>query len=285
MIPDEQLDFEACVQSGQVFRFVRTDSGWEGVDGDNLIRATKVSGGWEVESAPDSRVWERFLQIDRDLLEIRDRIARIEPRLVPIMAELPGLRTLRPALPEETLFSFLCTANNNMTRIVRMVGFLASKGREVEKGHHIFPKLMDIGNISEDELRQNGFGYRGATIPRVARDLGAREPEWLTQLKGKPYLQARAELSGLHGIGLKLADCVCLFGLHFDEAVPIDTHVWKTLSKWYAPHLSASSLTPSRYAEASCQFRERFGPLSGWAQQYVFYNQYKSYRKWGVKQV
>lgn len=278
MIPDEQLNFDACVLSGQVFRFRRTPDGWAGVDGDNLIEARRVTGGWEVRSRPDPDAWMAFLQIDRDLSEIRDQIARIEPRLVPIMDAMPGLRTLRLACPSETLFSFLCTPNNHMSRIVRMAGYLASQGQEIEAGHHTFPSVDRLAALDESDLRVNGFGYRAATIPAVAQDLVKRGDGWLEALGAKGYLEARAELCSLPGVGLKLADCVCLFGLHFDEAVPIDTHVWKTMTEWYVSEFRSGTLTPARYERASALFRGLFGELSGWAQQYVFYNRYISYR-------
>lgn len=285
MIPDAQLDFDACVLSGQVFRFKRTDEGWAGIDGTNLIEAKRVPGGWEVESRPNRDAWKAFLQIDRDFLDIRRRIASIEPRLIPMLDTFPGLRTLRLASPAETLFSFLCTANNHMSRIVRMTEFLASKGEELEAGHYIFPSVVRLADTSEQELRANGFGYRGATIPAVAKTVLENGDGWLNGLKTLDYLDARAELCRLPGVGLKLADCVCLFGLHFDEAAPIDTHVWKTLAEWYAPVYRYAALSPSRYVEVSNLFRERFGDISAWAQQYVFYNQYISYRTRTVTQV
>ena len=70
MIPDEQLDFEACVSSGQVFRFRLEDGVWRGVDGENLIEARRIQGGWEVASSPDKGAWRRFLRIDVDLVSV-----------------------------------------------------------------------------------------------------------------------------------------------------------------------------------------------------------------------
>jgi len=278
MIPDEQLNFEASVQSGQVFRFVRTDTGWAGIDGDNMIEAERVPGGWIVQSRPNSTAWKQFLQIDLDLAKIRSQMALIEPRLAPIMEALPGLRTLRPSSATETIFSFLCTANNHMSRIVGMTGFLASKGLEVGGGHYVFPTVAQVAEISEAELRSKGFGYRAATIPTVARELLERGEGWLERLKVGGYTNARDELCRLSGVGPKLADCICLFGLHFDEAVPIDTHVWKAAVEWYAPQYGDRPVSPSGYLEVSRRFRERFGKLSGWAQQYLFYNRFISYR-------
>ena len=148
MIPDEQLDFAACVSSGQVFRFRLEDGVWRGVDGGNLIEARKVEGGWDVCSSPDADAWRRFLQIDADLLAVHKGLAACEPRIVPILKRLSGLRTLRPQRADETLFSFLCTPNNHMSRIVAMVNYLASKGKQVAEGHFVFPSVEAIASLT-----------------------------------------------------------------------------------------------------------------------------------------
>lgn len=279
MIPDEQLDFEACVSSGQVFRFRLEDDVWRGVDGDNLIEAQRVEGGWTVSSAPDQGAWKRFLRMDEDLEEIRHRLCELEPRLTPVIAALPGLRTLRPQRADETLFSFLCTPNNHMSRIVGMARFLAGRGERIAEGHHVFPQVEGLASLTEEELRANGFGYRAASIPRVAREVIDRGEGWLEGLKSATYDNARLALMSLPSIGPKLADCICLFGLHFDAAVPVDTHVWKACVEWYVPEAAGKGLTPARYEQARLAFSERFGALSGWAQQYVFFDQFLSYRR------
>src|SRR5437763_6304623 len=45
------------------------------------------------------------------------------------------------------------------------------------------------------------------------------------------YEAARRELMALPAIGPKIADCVCLFGLGHDAAVPVDTHVWQQIGR------------------------------------------------------
>ncbi|HEX2172529.1 MAG TPA: hypothetical protein VHL09_08800, partial [Dehalococcoidia bacterium] len=74
----------------------------------------------------------------------------------------------------------------------------------------------------------------------------------------------------LPGIGPKIADCICLFGLGFDEAVPIDTHVWAITHELFGTQVPSRTLTPRTYRYLGDLWRDRFGPYAGWAQQYLF---------------
>jgi N-glycosylase/DNA lyase len=276
-ISDDELDVGLCVSSGQVFRFRETEQGWVGVDGDNVIEAVRKEGGWSIHSRPERERFRRFFQLDRNLSQISHSIIKCGPELKSFVEKLPGLRVLRPARVDETLFSFLCTPNNHLSRIQRMVNTLGSYGKIVAEDHYVFPSVDVIANISESELRDLGFGYRAATICRVANYLATR-PTWLESLRGKTYEDARGELIEIEGIGLKVADCVCLFGLGHEVAVPVDTHLWQAACAMYMPHLQGKGLTTSRYLAVGNFFRDRFGELAGWAHQYLFYNRVLSYR-------
>jgi N-glycosylase/DNA lyase len=166
-----------------------------------------------------------------------------------------------------------------MSRIIKMTAYLASMGKEAAPGHFAFPTLETIAELEESELRANGFGYRGATIPKVARALLNHGDDWLASLQKGAYEDARTALMALPGIGPKLADCICLFGLHFDAAVPIDTHVWKVCGDWFLPMEQGRPLTRLLYESSRMRFAETFGNFAGWAQQYVFYDEFLSYRQ------
>lgn len=175
---------------------------------------------------------------------------------------------LQPSDPTETFFSFLCTANNNLKRITSMITKLADYG---DQG--IFPRVDRIAAIGEGELRAQGFGYRGATIPSAAREIVFRGGEgYLQELKQAGYKQAHQELVSIKGIGNKLADCICLYGLHYSEAVPIDTHLWQAACRVFFPQYQGKSLTDGRYHEIGDFFRDRFGDLAGWAHLYLYFD-------------
>lgn len=98
----------------------------------------------------------------------------------------------------------------------------------------------------EMHLRELGFGYRAKylhqTALMISRDHG---DGWLDSLRNpespimgckvlsagemlpggrEGYRTAHEELLSLQGVGPKVADCVCLMGLGWGEAVPVDTH-------------------------------------------------------------
>ena len=84
-----------------------------------------------------------------------------------------------------------------------------------------------------------------------------------------PTELARIELMKLKGVGRKVADCILLFGYHKTDVFPTDTWVVQAYNKIYG--------TDKKDAIAiSKHFVELFGELSGFAQQYLFYQMRES---------
>ena len=73
------------------------------------------------------------------------------------------------------------------------------------------------------------------------------------------------ELVQLKGVGPKVADCIALFGFHKEDVFPVDTWIKKVYNCYFGesdnPKLIRQELT------------SRFGNLSGYMQQYLFYYQ------------
>lgn len=272
-VPDRELNAELCVSSGQVFRFARTEDGWAGADGRNLVSVKRADGGWEVDETGST-----LFQLHKSLADIEHDLLSRAQELSPRIRRFTGLRVLHQMHAHETLFSFLCTSNNNLARIVPMVKKLGDYGEPIGEGFHEFPSVARIAEISEAELRAKGFGYRARIIPRVARLLLDKTHGWLESLRSVPYREAHGELCELDGIGPKIADCVCLVGLWHDEAVPVDTHLWQAACELYFPEWKGSDITEKKYRAVGDLMRERFGKLAGWAHQYLFYERILDYR-------
>ncbi|CAN5433884.1 DNA-3-methyladenine glycosylase [soil metagenome] len=273
---DPYFDLSRCVTSGQVFRWQREDDIWTGYEGENLYRIEMTEYGLSVETNASQRDFENLFRLDWNAEKVEADIIERGPELALPAQELRGLRLLRPSSAEETFFTFLCTANNHLSRIGTMVRALAAYGDEDR-----FPSVDRIAAIDPLELRAKKFGYRADSIVLSARQLQGRGPDWLDTLRTVEYETAFNELLLLRGVGPKLADCICLFGLDHTEAVPVDTHIWQQIVRHYRPDWADKSLTLGRYRDAGAVVRDRFGEHAGWAQQILFYDNLLNWRTRG----
>ncbi|KAF8763438.1 N-glycosylase/DNA lyase like protein [Argiope bruennichi] len=196
-----------------------------------------------------------------------------------------GIRILRQD-PVENLFSFICSANNNIPRITGMVGKLCSNYGEKllqidDQTFYTFPTIERLAaDDVENKLRTLGFGYRAKYINQTAKILlKEKPPGWLENLRKISYKEAHEELLTLPGVGAKVADCVCLMSLDKYDAIPVDTHIWQVTLKDYMPHLKNSkTLTHKIYQEIGDFYRERFGKYAGWANTVLFANDLKMFK-------
>lgn len=259
-LADGEIDLRRCLASGQVFRFHEEEPGrWRGGDGPySYCLWMGDRGELNVETDASREEVGRLLNLERPLISVREELAACGPELAPILAAVPGLRLLRPCSFPEVVFCFLCTANNHLSRIAQMIRHL---------------EAVDFNPIdqAEEYWRSRGFGYRGAWIPKVARELAERGDSWPTQIQKLPRKELQRELMQLTGVGPKLADCIALYGLHRDDVTPIDTHLWQALTRLYFPEWQGKSLTSARYHEANEFLVDRFGELAAYAHLYLYH--------------
>lgn len=279
-ILSDSLNVAATLGSGQCFRWRAQPEGqWAGPVGGLVVRVRPQAEGFRWQTLPEPDRWDvvsRYFALDVPLDALYREWTAREPRIAPSVARNAGLRVLRQDA-EEVFFSFLCATCNTMTKIARSVNALAARyGEPIAtvggETFYRFPTVEDIAGASEEFLRSALWGYRAPVLIEAARRVAARGPGWLDSLRALPYRDAHAEMAALPGVGAKLADCICLFGLAHDEAVPVDTHVRKAAVRLFRPDLAGRSLTPAVYNALADAFRGRFGPYAGWAQQYLFYD-------------
>lgn len=104
-----------------------------------------------------------FLNMEISLRDLWDEFRACDERFAELSSHLEGARVLRQD-PFECLVQFICSSNNNIKRITGMVDFVSGKGRFLGCAggfeFYEFPTLERLGNVSEQELREAGFGYR-----------------------------------------------------------------------------------------------------------------------------
>ncbi|GAB3030068.1 DNA-3-methyladenine glycosylase family protein [Natronobiforma cellulositropha] len=281
------VDCYLTLESGQSYLWERDDgemyagepnpeAWYETVVDGHLLRVRQRDGRLEWESTTDAAdlVRER-LRLDDDLERIAAR-APDDPLVREAYAAHTGLRLVADP-PFPTLISFICSAQMRVRRIHRMVSTLAAAyGDELVvdgRTYHAFPTPDQLAGATEDELRDLGLGYRAPYVVRTAEMVASGEahPEAARDL---PYEEARDYLTQFVGVGEKVADCVLLFALDFDEAVPLDTWIKGAITDYY-PDCDRGS-----YADTSRAIRERLGCVdgdvpdryAGYAQTYVFHH-------------
>ena len=116
-------------------------------------------------------------------------------------------------------------------------------------------------------------GYRAKYIFRLCQDAveGRLDLELLQRLS---YGEAMTYLGSFYGIGTKVANCICLFGLHHIEAFPVDTWIEQILmAEYYRKRKKKyDSLPKSKLYQE--MIADHFGMYKGYAgvmQQYIFY--------------
>lgn len=151
-----------------------------------------------------------------------------------------GIRILNQDL-FEMIISFIISQRNNIKRIRGCVSRLCEKFGErkvyvTNNGEEIvyydFPKPEVLAAADVDDIKSLGVGYRDVYIKRAAEDVVNGRID-LNKIKEMTYKQAREELLSLFGVGVKVADCICLFALHHVDAFPIDTHISSILNNEY----------------------------------------------------
>lgn len=266
------------LKSGQAFRWEQRGGWWVGVVGPSVLRIRPEGSRYlwaAYPSLPHDGFWETYLRLDFDLAAMYRELGEADPHLRESVTSWRGMRVMMQD-PLETILSFLCTTANSIPRITHAIARMSQHwgthiGRIDGVDYFSFPPLdaLTVENVPELE-RVSGLGYRAGNLVRAAEQIAARPSGWADSLRSLPYPAAKAEMTEVRGIGPKIADCVALFALGKDEAVPVDTHVRQLAVEHYLPDLRAKSLTDNAYNRIAGRFRELFGGRAGWAQQYLF---------------
>ncbi|MCE5197544.1 MAG: DNA glycosylase [Armatimonadota bacterium] len=275
----QPLDLALTLTCGQAFRWHQREDGiWSGVVRDKLIELDMRDGMllWRTYPSDDEPLVRDYLRLADDVTCIYHTLAEMDPHLGELAQRFSGLRLLRQD-PTETLLTFICSAANSIPRITAGVAALSVKYGDLvceTEGscYFTFPHLARLAEADPTELATTeSLGFRGPNLKSVAEQVLERGEGWLMSLRGMTYSDAKQMLLEIKGVGQKIADCVCLFSLDKDEAVPVDTHVRQLAQKFFMPDMQAKTITDAVYRRVMEAFEERYGRYAGWAQHLLFY--------------
>ncbi|XP_057503991.1 N-glycosylase/DNA lyase OGG1-like, partial [Actinidia eriantha] len=283
-LPKSELFLPLTFPTGQTFRWKQTGPNqYTGVIGSHLVSLKQLQNGdvayffhYTVSESSARLALLDFLNVGICLADLWEGFSTSDPRFAELAEHLGGARVLRQD-PLECLIQFLCSSNNNIVRITRMVDFVSSLGKclgSVEGFEfHEFPSFDRLSRVSEGELREAGFGYRAKYIVGTIDALQSKPGggvEWLASLRKSDLQEGIDALSTLPGVGPKVAACIALFSLDQHHAVPVDTHVWQIATRYLLPELAGARLTPKLCSRVADAFVSRYGKYAGWAQTLLF---------------
>lgn len=257
VIPDvRDLDLEQTLDCGQSFRWEKQDDGsFSGVAFGKYVNISLDGTDMIIKNAApdDEKIWREYFDLELDYGKIRSDISKLHPVLEDAARYAPGIRILRQE-PYEALCTFIISQNNNIKRIKGIVARLCeSFGDEIDEGVYTFPTAERLAELTPDDLAPLRAGFRNRYIIDSAKKVASGEVD-LELCKTADYEAARAELMKITGVGVKVADCTLLFGMHRVEAFPVDVWMKRAMEKLF-PGMTAND----------------FGEYAGIAQQYIFH--------------
>ena len=272
LILTEAADFDLkhIFECGQCFRWdLQNDGSYLGIAFGKALKINCPSPGTLVlyETSPEDfhSIWKHYFDFERDYGRIKAVLSQ-DPIMKQAVGCGHGIRILRQEL-WETVVSFIISSSNNIPRIKKIIDALCkSFGNKIEYMGNIyysFPPPEALAGCTLDELSVIRAGYRDKYILDAAKRFasGSLSPE---HFQGLETPQAKKLLMEMNGVGSKVSDCILLFGLNRFDSFPVDVWIKRIMERLYFGSPQSNDKI-ERFA------LQKFGNLSGIAQQYLFF--------------
>lgn len=267
------LDLKQIADSGQCFRMNPDEGGGYTIVSCGHFLRVSQQGRRITFDCPQEELtyWLYYFDCGTDYKAILDGIRPGDAYLTEAAKAGRGIRILRQD-PWEMIITFVISQQKTIPKIKELTEALCRGwGTPLADGFFAFPTPQQLSAASLEELVDLKLGYRAKYIHRLCADAcqGLLDLGRLGQMN---YEEAMEYLTGFYGIGKKVANCVCLFGLHHIAAFPVDTWIEKILMREY--------FRPKKYRRTpkNCLYdailADNFGQYGGCAgvlQQYIFY--------------
>ena len=273
----DDFDLNKIAESGQCFRWTKQEphmlsgqvlSGqgagsdtFRIIAGGSCLYITSLGDGrYELDCTDEEYrcFWQDYFDLWENYRSIRSRVdPKQDPFLWKAAEHEKGIRILRQDA-WEMLVTFIISQNRNIPAIRRSVELLSeacgdkrtdSEGRE----YYAFPTPAAAAALTQEELSACRLGYRCKYV-HAAAEAAAGGSIDLERLKTADEPETLSILTSLFGVGIKVANCVSLFGLHHIDAFPVDVWMKRILAEQY----------PDGYPY------EKYSPYNGIYQQYMF---------------
>ena len=250
------FSLERTLDCGQAFRWKALgDGSFEGVAHGKLLRVAQQDEQvlfLDTSLTDMALYWTDYFDLNRDYEAIDHLLCRDE-RLRTAALDARGIHILRQE-PWEALCTFILSQNNNIPRIKGIVERLCRDlGEPLGQGHYAFPTAERLAGCSPEDLAGARCGFRTKYLLDAARRVADGEIV-LRDFYSLPIDEARERLQSIYGVGVKVAECVLLYGFGRMECFPMDVWMKRVMASLFPNGLPT-----------------KFSPVAGIAQQYLFH--------------
>lgn len=259
-----ELNLLHTLTCGQCFRWKQEQDGhFYGIADGKTAHIWTENGKVLIESSEENaEFWRRYFGLELDYDKVIADFQSDEV-LQKSVRRGRGIRILRQNVWETTI-SFICSANNNIPRIEKMLHILCALfGEKIEwqgRAYDVFPTPQRLAELSLEQLAPLRAGYRDKYILDTAKMIAGGELD-LETIQTLSTQKLRRELCRLPGVGPKVADCIMLFGMGRYEVFPKDVWTKRILQEVYRVERGGEDAF----------IRNNFGRYAGIAQQYLYY--------------
>lgn len=272
----ECFNLKYTLECGQCFRWEKVNNEKDtyiGVIFDRVLKVRQVGDTLYIKSSKNENLEEvvkKYFDLEKDYYTIEKRIAKVDENVKKAVKNTSGIRHLNQDF-FETLISYIISANNNIPRISKSVKEISKRyGKKVifeENEYYLFPTPQELKNVTKDEYRACGVGFRDSYIFNTVKEVLEGKINF-DEIDGMTTDELRKLLLSFKGVGPKVADCILLFACNRQEVFPIDVWVERVMSVLYFKEAKGAMSKKEilKYAD------EKFGKDAGIIQQHLFYN-------------
>jgi len=273
----DSFNLEDIFECGQCFRWNKAEDGsYVGIIKDAVVKVKKEKDkvtfeGTSVGNESFKDIIYEYFDLNTDYRELKDILRKVDSNMKEAISFGEGIRILNQDL-WECIISFIISANNNIPRIKGIIERISKNyGRKIEfegKEYYLFPTPEELSKASKEDLRALGTGFRDIRIYNTTKKI-FEDKEYLSRIENLSSTdEMREELLKLDGVGPKVADCILLFSLKRFDVFPIDVWVRRVMNDLYIHAQDEDRINKKEILKIA---NDKFGSLSGLAQQYLFY--------------
>lgn len=267
-------------ECGQAFRWKKLDEeAYRFIFRDMVLEARATDDAIEIiGDFRDEKDILNYFDLNTDYDTIKNMLSANDEVIRKAIDFGGGMRILKQD-PFEAYISFIISANNQIKNIKNTIKKLSQMYGEKlnnpfdEEEYYAFPSPAALSSAKPEDIKEHArAGFRSERIV-IASKMVQEGIIDFEELKERSVDDIRKTLLEVPGIGEKVFQCILLFGLGRTDSFPVDVWVKRVMEELY---YGGEERNKKLIQEDGMR---RFGDLSGYAQQYLFYYMRENYKK------